>query len=74
MLRSLLPFSRGFEPAISCIFKLFVKSENVLCVVVIGKSHDDAVGKTDGLGKVFELFKCCLDMRGRLDENELITG
>lgn len=55
---------------ISCFLKLFVKSENVFCVVVIGDGHDDAVGKTDGLGEVFELFKCCLDMRGRLDEND----
>jgi hypothetical protein len=56
---------------ISCFLKLFVKSENVLCVVVIGDGHDDAVGKTNGLGEVLELFKRCLDMRGRLDENEL---
>ena len=38
---------------------------------MIGKGHDDAVGKADSLWLVFELLKRCFDVRGRLDKNEL---
>ena len=58
---------------ISSILKLLVKTEDILCAVVICQSHNNAIGKADRFWLFFELCKSRFHVRGRLDENELTT-